>query len=190
MRNTILFFIQWCCAEVFGQTIDISFTKFNVTGTSESRLQMRCHVVNNDTLPMTILFSEDNLNCYDQRIGIIRKICRKYKDFSLSMLAWESDMIVDGDLATFPDLFVKILNPKDTFDIIVDSEENSEDAIRNCLLSHLLICDQSTLSAPNIGLSHFIECIQDYNFNYSYSFISINYTDFLKFVDNNQRTHQ
>lgn len=107
---------------------------------------------NNETLPCVKLLK--------------RKLMRRYDDFSFSMIEWESNMIIRNNRIVTPELFVKILAPKRKFTIIVPFFNREDEDVALKVAQHLLVCPESVFSSHLIGMPHFRENLQSYDFAY------------------------
>ena len=183
MRIIIIMLLLSCQISMFGQSINFSFAEFNLVhkeNSFETHLQMKCHIENNRSSDLVLFFTENVIDTVNVKQSIVQKVCRKYQDFSLSMLAWEPNMIISPGLINAPNLFVKILSPLESFEIFVDSDSNDKENLCHFILQHLLICKEEDLAA--VGLSHFTEGVKQFGFEYQKSFIIFNYVDLLRYV--------
>lgn len=174
MKNVIT--ILWLCLLYnvsWGQKITTSIANYCIYGCDNSCcIHATRYVISNDNQNQIILFfTEEEVSKNDAIQQLRRKVLRPYGDFQLSMLEWEGNLQIEDACSFIPELFVKTLNPNESFEIIVISDSNSEEPIFD-LCKHILICNESNLS--QIGLSQFIKYLEWYNFGYQYSYIVIN----------------
>ena len=173
------------CFSLSGQTIIESETKYNSLlpdGTYSSFLAKKYTVINNDsTLSLLFFVEEDNTTL--SKINLIkRKLLRRYGDFRLSMLAWESSMIIENGVNSVPELFVKLISPGESFDIIFILTENTRDTCHGILPKHILLCKEKDLCDITVGLNNFASAIEEYNFGFPSSFVIIDSDSFSRFV--------
>lgn len=143
-------------------------------------------IQNNDTSCIFLFFIEEE-NTSASPIDLLkRKLLRRYGDFSLSMLEWEANMYLDDMCYTVPELFVKRIEHGDSFDIITYSSNEQEEMITKGLLKHILICKETDFSNLRIGLSNFVNCLQEYRFEYPYSYIILDSCSIKKIIPFNE----
>lgn len=94
-----------------------------------------------------------------------RKLLRRYGDFSLSWIEWE-DMVIEKSDNVRPELFVKVLAPKEKFKIIIPFADYEEEQLASKIAQHLLVCPESMFSDNQIGMPYFVENLQRYKFAY------------------------
>lgn len=163
----VSFFLLFCVCSL-GQSVIISNISYCVQNGFFVR-GARYLIKNESADDIILFFTEDEVSEDSIIQQLKRKLLRPYGDFQLSMLEWEANLQIEDTCSFIPELFVKILNADEIFEIIVisDSEEPGFD-----LCKHMLMCNESDLS--QIGLSNFIRHLDYYNFGYQYSYIVIN----------------
>lgn len=82
------------------------------------------------------------------------------------MIEWEANMYIEKSTTVTPDLFVKILKPKEKFEVIVPFANDTEEEIASKVARHLLVCPETLFSNNLIGMPHFVENLQQYNIAY------------------------
>lgn len=141
------------------------------------------YIIQNQTKQkLLIFFIEENNDTLSNIKLLRRKLLRRYGDFSLSMIEWEANMSIENSTTIIPELFVKILKPKEKFKIGVPFTNDKEKQFASKVPLHLLICSERVLSNNFIEMPHFIENIQRYNFGYSGTKIVISISDFMSFI--------
>lgn len=186
--SAILFFYLF---SLFGQKIETSYSKYQhyVSETKSDTITcIRYSILNTDSInKLVILFSRLDISEISKEKAVYRSILTRHHDFQLSMLAWESYLIVqDSIISEAPYLFVKLLDPEESFDIIFQTKTNilcsSENFGRNNIL---LVPEDFFLKTP--GLTHFVEGVEEYHFSFPYQYIVINCDDFLKFIKQSEK---
>ena len=181
----VLLVVFLYCSSGFGQRIKESETKYNYhlpDGKTALYQAKKYTVFNNDSTPSILLFVEEDNTTLSKIKLIKRKLMRKYGDFRLSMLAWEPYMILENGLNQVPELFVKIIAPGDSFDIIFILTDNSCNPCFDILPKHLLICKEEDLCDKKVGLNNFVSAVNEYNFGFPFSFVVIDSESFSRFV--------
>lgn len=141
------------------------------------------YIIQNQTKQnLLIFFIEENNDTLSNVKLLRRKLLRRYGDFSLSMIEWEANMSINNSTTVIPELFVKILAPKEKFKIDVPFTNDKEKLFALKVPLHLLVCSETMLSNNFIEMPHFIENIQRYNFGYSDTKVVIPVSDFMSFI--------
>ncbi len=96
-------------------------------------------VKNESSNSQVVMFTEDDVNSLPLDKLIFRKICQKIGDVSLSLFIWD-DVAVDYRTPHVPDLFVKILPPNESFDIIFLLQDEDDSVVDSLFRHHLLLC--------------------------------------------------
>ena len=112
---------RWCIRGEKGEYDETRSCLYSIQNSTSAKLLVFFIEENNDSLPPVQLLR--------------RKLLRRYGDFSLSMLEWESNMIIEDSCAIIPELFVKCLLPKETFEIIIpfnSSDRENTKAVSTC----------------------------------------------------------
>lgn len=179
---TIIILFHVVCA--YGQNIKCQSSKYSQMSDNLNRDThvMRASISCSDSCRLFVMFSEDIINDNGRKDAIRRKMLRRYNDFSLSMLAWEPNIIMDSTYIV-PGPFAKLLEPGENFDIIFESEQYDGTSMIDVLQKHLLVFDISELD--DCGCSNFIEGAKSQNFLYAYSFIVLNFDKFLSYMKRN-----
>lgn len=191
MKNYIcVLFLFFPYLGVFGQDCIISTAQYSTISENDQIIKHNLHsyrIFNNTSDRLVILFTEDNKTTNDDYSIIMKKINRKYGDFSLSMLAWEANMEIKMECPIIPELFVKVLNPREIFEIIFESGDIIKDSTE-FFESHILIYNENFLKLQQVGLGNFVDCIVEYKFGYPYSILYIKEEDFITFL--NRKKHK
>lgn len=126
-----------------------------------------CHIVENKTKQNLVIFfiEEENDTLSDVKL-LKRKLYQRYGDFYFFMIEWEANMYIEKSTTVTPDLFVKILKPKEKFEVIVPFANDTEEEIASTVARHLLVCPETLFSDNLIGMPHFVENLQQYNIAY------------------------
>ena len=167
----LLTLLQLHILTVWGQTITKSKAKYLIMERNETvtyEFSYRYSIKNDDSLCVIILFTEDDNNIEPLQNLLKRKMLRKYGDFSLAMLAWEN-MYIEYNYTIVPELFVKVLEYGESFDIYVSSPDSISSQL---ITNHLLICKEEELN--KIGLFDFIYYLGEYKFDYPFPYLVIN----------------
>ena len=101
--------------------------------------------------------------------------------FIFFMIEWEANMYIEKRSTVTPDLFVKILRPEEKFEIIVPFANDNEEQIASKVSRHLLVCSETLFSSDEIGMPHYTENLQLYNFIYDNSKVVISTDAFESF---------
>ena len=181
---SIIGLIFFFCNSVFGQEIKLTETRY-CTQERDGALQFvqttNYTIQNSDTSRIIIFFIEEENTSASQIELLKRKVLRKYNDFSLSMLEWEANMDIDDICHIVPELFVKCLEPGESFAFITYSSNEQEEVAKE-LPKHILICKDIDFSNLSIGLPNFVKCLKDYKFEYPYSYIVLDENPIKKLV--------
>lgn len=141
------------------------------------------YIIQNQTEQnLVVFFIEENNDTLPNVKLLRRKLLRRYGDFSLSMIEWEANMDIENSTTVIPELFVKILTPKEKFKIDVPFANGKEKQFASKVPQHLLICSERVFSNSFIEMPHFIENIQRYNFGYSGTKVVIPVSNFMSFI--------
>lgn len=126
-----------------------------------------CHIVENKTKQNLVIFfiEEENDTLPDVKL-LKRKLYQRYGDFYFFMIEWEANMYIEKSTIVTPDLFVKILKPKEKLEVIVPFANDTEEEIASKVAQHLLVCPETLFSNNLIGMPHFVENLQQYNLAY------------------------
>ncbi len=154
---------------ILGQSVSISSINYCVQNScciNATRYLIRNDCLNN----ILLLLAEEEISKDNIGPQLKRKMLHPYGDFQLSMLEWEANLIMVDTCSFVPELFVKVLNPNDSFEIIAFSNSHPETHIVD-LSKHILICKESDLAS--IGFPKFVYYLNQYNFSYQYSYIVI-----------------
>ena len=175
------------CDAISGQDIKMSEARYCVMEQKNEirKIQSSCYTIqNNDTSRMVLFFVEENNTTKSHLDLLKRKVFRRYGDFSLSMLEWEPNMMMEDTCFIVPELFVKILNPCESFNIIVGQKTTHTKTFVNEIPKHLLICKETDFEDSQIGLYRFLSSLKEWNFDYPYSYIVIDADVLYSFVQN------
>jgi len=189
MRKLIVIlwmFFSYCTA-ILGQDIRISEASYCVMEQEHEirKIQSSCYTIhNNDTSRMVLFFIEDDNTTMSHSDILKRKVFRRYGDFSLSMLECDPNIIIEDTCYIVPELFVKILNPCESFNIIVEQKTSQAKSFIKEIPKHLLICKETDFKDSQIGLCRFLSSLKEWNFDYPYSYIVIDVDVLHSFVQN------
>lgn len=141
------------------------------------------HIVENKTEQnFVIFFIEEENDTLPQVKLLRRKLYRRYGDFSFSVIVWDNMYFEKSNNTTIiPGMFVKILKPKDKFELVVPFANNEEEQIASKVSRHLLVCSETLLSCNKIGMPDFEEVIQYYGIDYAYTKATISANTFKSF---------
>ena len=127
------------------------------------------------------LFTEENNDTLSTIKLLKRKLLRRYGDFSFKMIEWEANMTIENSGAFMPELFVKILSPKEELRIVASFANDKEEQIALKVPKHLLICSEKLFSKRYIGMPHFVENLRMYKFDYPGN--EVWFTPYRKYTD-------
>lgn len=113
-----------------------------------------------------VFFTEENNDTLSTIKLLKRKLLRRYGDFSFKMIEWEANMTIENSGAFMPELFVKILSPKEELRIVASFTNDKEEQIALQVPKHLLICSEKLFSKRYISMPHFVENLRMYKFDY------------------------
>ena len=113
-----------------------------------------------------VFFTEENNDTLSTIKLLKRKLLRRYGDFSFKMIEWEANMTIEHSGAFMPELFVKILSPKEKLRIVASFTNDKEEQIALKVPKHLLICSEKLFSKRYISMPHFVENLRMYKFDY------------------------
>ena len=128
-----------------------------------------------------VFFTEENNDTLSTIKLLKRKLLRRYGDFSFKMIEWESNMTIENSGAFMPELFVKILSPKEELRIVASFANDKEEQIALKVPKHLLICSEKLFSKRYIGMPHFVENLRMYKFDYPGN--EVWFTPYKKYTD-------
>ena len=152
------------------------------------------YTIQNKAKQKLLIFFMEEGNKSLPRIQLLRrKLLRRYGDFSLSFIEWEADMEIEKSYIVSPELFVKVLEPKGIFNIVIPFTSHEEKRIASQVAQHLLLCPEDMLSSDLIPMPHFIENLQRYDFIYPSAQVAIPahaMTSFVQQSDNRTHTHE
>ena len=141
------------------------------------------YIQNNTSAKLLVFFIEENNDSLPPVQLLRRKLLRRYGDFSLSMLEWESNMIIEDSCAIIPELFVKCLLPKETFEIIMLFNSSDREKTNVDITKHLLICEERVFSDSLIGMPNFVKNLSLYRVGYLYPYVVMNSSIFQAFIN-------
>ena len=128
-----------------------------------------------------VFFTEENNDTLSTIKLLKRKLLRRYGDFSFKMIEWEANMTIEHSGAFMPELFVKILSPKEELRIVASFTNDKEEQIALKVPKHLLICSEKLFSKRYIGMPHFVENLRMYKFDYPGN--EVWFTPYKKYTD-------
>ena len=128
-----------------------------------------------------VFFTEENNDTLSTIKLLKRKLLRRYGDFSFKMIEWEANMTIENSGAFMPELFVKILSPKEELRIVASFTNDKEEQIALKVPKHLLICSEKLFSKRYIGMPHFVENLRMYKFDYPGN--EVWFTPYRKYTD-------
>ena len=99
------------------------------------------------------------------------------------MLEWESNMVIEDSCAIIPELFVKCLLPKETFEIIMLFNSSDREKTNVDITKHLLICEERVFSDSLIGMPNFVKNLSLYRVGYLYPYVVMNSSIFQAFIN-------
>jgi len=140
------------------------------------------YIQNNTSAKLLVFFIEENNDSLPPVQLLRRKLLRRYGDFSLSMLEWESNMIIEDSCAIIPELFVKCLLPKETFEIIMLFDSSCGEKTNVDITKHLLICDEHMFSDSLIGMPNLVRNLSLFRVDYPYPYVIMNSSVFQTFI--------
>lgn len=184
MKTIIMLLMILHSLTLFGQVITKTEVKYNVMiNRTEIQHEKYSHytVMNNDTVQILLLFTEDKNTHYPLNQLLKRKLLRRYGDFNLAMLEWEN-MQVDDSCANVPCLFAKTIGIGESFDIIIGYSNGLNSYNDMDFSEHFIICKEDDLS--ELGFPNFINYIKGYNFEYPYSFLMLSLKSISSFIAN------
>lgn len=133
---------------------------------------------------LVIFFIEEENDTLPQVKLLRKKLYRRYGDFYFFMIEWEGNMCIEKSLTITPDLFVKILKPKEKFVVVVPFANDEEEQIASEVFLYLLVCSEMLFSSDEIGMPHFMENLQLYGIAYDNSKVVIPADAFRLFLSN------
>lgn len=128
-----------------------------------------------------VFFTEENNDTLSTIKLLKRKLLRRYGDFSFKMIEWEANMKIENSGAFMPELFVKILSPKEKLRIVASFTNDKEEQIALKVPKHLLVCSEKLFSKRYIGMPHFVENLRMYKFDYPGN--EVWFTPYRKYTD-------
>lgn len=186
MRTIILFcFILLNHSMLFCQNINSIQAKWCVRGEKEGCDETRSclySIQNSTSSKFFVFFIEENNDSLPPVQLLRRKLLRRYGDFSLSMLEWESNMVIEDSCAIIPELFVKCLPPKEIFEIIMLFDSSCGEKTNVDITKHLLICDEHMFSDSLIGMPNLVRNLSLFRVAYPYPYVIMNSSVFQTFI--------
>ena len=98
------------------------------------------------------------------------------------MLEWEANMYIETPYYVVPELFVKCIEPGESFNIIAFYEDGQNEMAVNELDKHILICRDVDFLDSQIKLPFFLNRLQEYDFEYPYSFVVLDSRSIHSFI--------
>lgn len=166
----LLLFTLLCSNIAQSQTYYKLKTQISIGNTSDDRgvTGSYLYTIKNKSKQRLLIFFIEESNTSMPRIPLLRrKLLRRYDDFSLSFIEWESDMTIEKSYTFYPQLFVKVLAPKGIFHIVIPFTCAEEKLLASQVAQHLLLCPEEMLSDNLIMMPQFIDNLQRYDFMYS-----------------------
>ena len=187
MRIVFLLFciILFDHSMLFCQNINSIQAKWCIKGEKEGYDETHSclySIQNNTSSKLLIFFIEENNASLPSVQLLRRKLLRRYGDFSLSMLEWESNMVIEDSCAIIPELFVKCLLPKETFEIIMLFDASGRKKTNVDITKHLLICNERMFSDSLIGMPNFVRNLNLFRADYPYPYVIMNSSVFQTFI--------
>ena len=187
MRNYVFFMVLLLLyyGSANGQEVKMYLSKYNTVDSTYNTKQVEIYnytIHNNDTSQIIIFFTEDDITKIPREKLIRKKFLRKYGDFSLSMLEWEANMDICQNSLIIPELFVKVLNPGETFYLYIYN--NYETKLNpNYFNNHILTFKVSVLKNKKVGFPNFVENLNTYKYEYPFSYIVIDSEKIRDFIN-------
>lgn len=147
------------------------------------KLDSICNLIytieNKFSISQIMMFTEDNINEKPLEELILRKCGRPYRDFRMFMFASEPFMFYNPENSLQPEIFIKILKPGEIFDITIHSRNEDITKIDSIFRCHLLKCTAEQMEQT---VPHFLHGVAEYNAEYPYSSLTINWNDLKRVV--------
>lgn len=132
-------------------------------------------ITNDQKTTCVLMFTNDDITQISAEKAIARSCFGRYLDFSLSDLACESTMVVESFIPIFPYCFIKILEPNESFEMIINAKAEEVDDVNRYMNNHLLFCT-SELVCKSVS-SDFIRGVKNRSIGYPPNFISLEWND-------------
>ena len=189
MRNLLLLILLIFCLSTNGQSINIDTAKWCTEQGNGEIIYFETEVIsfrNNTPNNLILFFVENHIDSLQRKVLLKKKLLRRYGDFSLSMLEWEPNMTIEQNSVLVPELFVKCLQPKACFNIILlpDTLHSHTKQSSWEIIKHTLVCEEFLFNSDLISMPNFVKNLHRYAFDYPYSFIVIDIKKFQSFIRN------
>lgn len=132
-------------------------------------------IANDKNATCVLMFSSYDITQITEEKALARSCYGLYHDFSLFLLACENTMVVESFTPIFPYYFIKILEPNEYFEMIINSKVDEVDDVNGYMNKHLLFCT-SDLVSKIVG-PDFIPGVKNRRLGYPSNFISLEWND-------------
>lgn len=172
--RTILSIISFivCLQYMHGHGItEIKYYVINADNSTDTMRVVTKSIQNQDFEPLVLLFTDDDLKDMEAERSLRRKCFKRYGDVCIA--SWSYDNVINmSDSFYFPELFVKIIRPGESFDLVIISKNTPTEIIKDFLSSHLLICTEEQIDK---FVNNFIYSIETHNVACTYNTLTVNW---------------
>lgn len=166
---SIISFIA-CLQYMHGQSItELKYYVINADNSIDTMRVVTKSIQNQDFEPLVILFTEDDLASMEAERALRRKCFKTYGDVRLASFSYDN-VINCNDSFCFPELFVKIIRPGESFDLVIISKNTPTEIIKDFLSSHLLVCTEKQIEKY---INNFIYSIEFHKVACTYNTLTV-----------------
>lgn len=175
---SIISFIA-CLQYMHGQSItELKYYVINADNSIDTMRVVTKSIQNQDFEPLVLLFTEDDLKDMEAERSLRRKCFKRYGDVCIA--SWSYDNVINmSDSFYFPELFVKIIRPGESFDLVIISKNTPAEIIKDFLSSHLLVCTEKQIEKY---INNFIYSLELHNVACKYDTLTVNWDSLLQML--------
>ena len=183
MKNSILLILLFITLSGYGQDICMEVQNYYILD-KEMKPDHFCSLVykihNVSTDSIVIMFTEDDVTSIPLKRLIYRKMFRRYGDFTLSQFIWDN-VKNHSDYAFIPDLFIKILPPNTSFNMVVSLFNKNYNLVDSIFRNHILSCSLGEIDC-NEHFRGFKNAVYRNHLEYSFSSITLLWEHIIKWL--------
>ena len=166
-------FLLLSCTFIYSQEINNEVRCYYAYG--ETQLDTLCNIeytiYNKTEKSQVIMITEDSKMEFPMNKIIRRRLLKRYGDLSFAQMAWDN-IENYSDYSLVPEFFVKIVQPNESFKIILELRNEDVNKVNAVFLEHLLVLDTEEVDNKNM-VNGLFTAIKEYHFEYPYPSIGI-----------------
>ena len=128
-------------------------------------------IYNKTKKTQVIMITEDCKMEFPMNKIIRRRLIKRYGDLSFAQMAWDN-IENHSAYSLVPEFFVKVVQPNDSFKIILELRNEDVNRVKTLFLEHLLVLNAEDIDNENM-VSGLLSAIKEHHFEYSYPSIYI-----------------